>query len=155
MRAQVCRTQQSTAQLCSDNLSSRPPHKHHTVGLMQSIAEASAGARREKISHVNVLILILILILVRNLKVIWEEAASPEPHSLYTTLRRPVFPSCPFPWEKAGPLSNAWYLGLTRPATSNSISIESAVFAKYTFVTNDRETDRQADRMNTELGLYQ
>ena len=78
--------------------------------------------------------------------------------SLNVTLRHPVSPkNCPFPWGTGSrPPSNTSFLGPTRPTIPNCISIESAVFAKYTFVTNglrDRLTDRRTDRTNGELGL--
>jgi len=54
------------------------------------------------------------------------------PHSL----RRPIPPNY-MPLGIPDPhLTHASFLGLTRPTTPNSISIESAVFPQYTFVIN-------------------
>ena len=52
-----------------------------------------------------------------------------------------------------GPPSNTWFLGPTRVLNPNSISIDSAVFARLTTLT-DRQTDRRTDRQTTLLGLY-
>jgi len=40
------------------------------------------------------------------------------------------------------PIYNTLFLEPTLPTGSNGISIESAVFAELTVVTNDRQTDR-------------
>jgi len=60
------------------------------------------------------------------------------------TLRRPSPQKCPSHGEVVS-LFTTSYLRRNRPTTPNGISIDSAVFAKYTFVTSG-QTDRQTVR---------
>jgi len=68
-------------------------------------------------------------------QIIWEEAVSPSLplHCAHPHKNAPLAGSC-------SPFTTS-YLRRNRPATPNGISIDSAVFAKYTFVTNG-QTDR-------------
>jgi len=63
---------------------------------------------------------------------------------------------CRFP---VGSLGNIWYTVSWAHPTNypNGISTESAVFAKYTFVTNGQTDGRittETELTDTELGLY-
>jgi len=58
--------------------------------------------------------------------------------------------NCHFPWGSRPP-SNVWFSGPTRVLNPNGISIDSAVSAGLTRVT-DRSTDQQTDRQTTLLG---
>ena len=66
--------------------------------------------------------------------------------SLDVTFAAPIPPNLPLPAGELDP-HNTWYLWSTRP-TANGFSIESAVFAKYTFIVNG-QTERQTDRQRT------
>ena len=62
------------------------------------------------------------------------------------TLRHPFPQKCPSREEVVFPFTTS-YLRHNPPTTPNGISIDSAVFAKYTFVTNgQKDTDRQYGR---------
>ena len=60
------------------------------------------------------------------------------------TLRRPSPQKCPYRGEVGSPFTTS-YLRPNRPITLNGILIDSAVLAKYMFVTNG-QTDRQTLR---------
>ena len=83
----------------------------------------------------------------RNTKVIWEDAASHCPYCTAPFLQK-IAPSRGAP----GRLYIAWYLGPTRSTTPNGTSIDSAVFAKCIFVTNEqihRRTERKSACTNS------
>ena len=58
----------------------------------------------------------------------------------------------PLPMEGSGLHLNTRFLGPTQVHNPNDISIDSAVFARLTVVT-DAQTDHQIDRQTTLLGL--
>jgi len=76
---------------------------------------------------------------------------------LHVTLRRTMHsPSknLPLPVGSGSP-SNKWYLGPTRPTTSNSIWIGSAVFPQYTLVANGQTDQQNGDGARpVRIGLY-
>ena len=58
--------------------------------------------------------------------------------SLYVTLHCPISPkNLPFPVAESELVSNTLFVGPIRPTIPNRISIKSAIFAQYIFITNE------------------
>jgi len=85
----------------------------------------------------------------RNPRVIWEEAASPEPHHP-CTLHSAVHSPRKFAPSHGGHLdpSDTGFFMPTRLTTPNSISIESVVSLQNTRYVNYQRTERQTDQRN-------
>ena len=91
-------------------------------------------------------------IMTRYHTAIWEEAASPKPHSSYTLVTlhcaSPYHQKLPFTVGRIWTPSNAWFIGTARLNIPDGMWIESAVFPEFTVVTNG-QTDRPTERTGT------